>query len=123
MKTWIARIYMPQYVKVKDPSASWWKKVFDPSLATFILKRAKSFQIEQCIHQPVFAGYMHKERLAYNISEVTPPSLPRCIELVDTREKIESFLKEIRNYLSECKVVVFDAVVLVDIGNDSKKGS
>lgn len=111
MKTAIMRIYMPASAKWNGP-LTWWQKVFNPSLAYHLLKGAKELGITQAVFQRTFGGFLQKKKLVFDQSEVTPPDLPQCVELIDSNETLKSFFKKYENQLKGCRVVLFEAAQL-----------
>jgi PII-like signaling protein len=108
----ILRIYMPLAAKVKNSDASFWRKIFGESLPGYLLKKAREFGIAQGVFQHIRGGYLEGKRLAYEGSEVSPPELPQCVELIDTASKLKSFVEKFSDQLKECNVVLFQGISL-----------
>ena len=111
MKTRILRIYMRTAAKVKG-ELSFWKRIFQNDLSWYLVKKAKESGIEQAIAQRATAGYLKGKKIAVDGVEVIPPDLPVCVELVDSEEKLRSFISSVKNQLEECRVVLFEGAVL-----------
>lgn len=108
MEKSVLRIYLPISAKVKS-ERSFWQKIFGPSLGGFLLKKAKESGIEQALFQRVLGGYLNGQKLAFEQAEVNPPYYPQCLELVDSLEKLEEFLKENEAEVSGYRVLIFKA--------------
>ena len=106
MESTLLRIYMTVSAKVKAKQ-SLWQRIFNSSLAGYLLKEAKSFGIEQVIIQRISAGYLKGKKLAFDIGEVTPQDQPQCVELIDCEDKLKSFVEKYRSEFGECRVVLF----------------
>lgn len=92
---------MPNGAKIKK-GISTWQKIFNPSLSSFILKKAQDSKIEQAILINVTAGYLKGRKLAYGIGEVIPKEFPAIIELIDEEKNLRDFYKDISAHLGEC---------------------
>lgn len=112
MEIKVLRIYMPFAAKAKE-DLSFWQKIFNPSLASYLLKRSKEFGIEQAIFQRVMGGYLKGKKIAFEQAEVNSPDLPQCIELIDGEEKLRSFVEKFKNQLTDCRVVLFQSAQLI----------
>ncbi len=117
MKTNILRIYMPVSAKVKG-QLSLWKKIFNSSLANYLLKQAKEFGIEQTVYQRIAGGYLHGKKLVFDQVEVVSDDLPHCVELIDDENKLKSFVERFKGQLDECRVVLFQGATLVKERNE-----
>jgi len=111
MKTTILRIYMPISARAKG-KLSIWQKLFTGTLANFLAKKAKEQGIEQVVLQRIQAGYMNSQKLAFEGSEVSPPNLPLCVEMIDTETKLKKFITDNKEQLSDCRCVLFTGIVL-----------
>lgn len=93
------RIYMRNGAKVKFPS-SFWNKLWNPSLANYILKKARVDGIEMATYQDVRFGYLVGGKISYAGAEFQPPDLPTVLELIDDEEKLNVFYGSIKFQLS-----------------------
>jgi PII-like signaling protein len=101
------RIYMKANSKVKTP-LSFWKKIFDSSLAGYLLKKAKSLGVDQAICFKIQSGYTSNGVLTYDMVEVTPPNLPVVVELIDSESKLIQYFDSIKAELSDEKAYLMD---------------
>lgn len=101
------RIYMKANSKVKTP-LSVWKKLFNSSLANYLLNKAKSSGIEQAIFQKVRGGYFSNGDLTYDMVEVVPPDLPVVVELIDNESKLIEYYDSIKAELSDEKAYLIE---------------
>ena len=115
----ILRIYMPVGAKIAGPR-SFWQKIFGPSLAGFLIKKAKEFGVEQAIFQKVIGGYLKKGKIAFDQSEAISPDLPQCVELIDHKDLLNKFFESYKDQFSECTVIMFQANEL--LANLKQKG-
>lgn len=98
------RIYIHQGQKV--PNTSFWKRFLgDNLLSTALLRRAKAAGLRQAIMLPVKAGFLGDARLVFDSMEISPPSLPVCIEIIDDPGKIRLFITENKNLLASAFAV------------------
>lgn len=68
----------------------------------------------EALLQKVSAGYLYGNRLVFDVSEVAPPDLPLCLEIIDTESNLQKFIQENKKHLSECRVVIFQAAEWVN---------
>lgn len=98
------RIYIHQGQKV--PNTSFWKRFLGGNLlSTALLRRAKAAGLRQAIMLPVKAGFLADTRLVFGVTEINPPDLPVCIEIIDDPGKIRLFITENRNLLASAFAV------------------
>ncbi len=114
MESTILRIYMPVSAKVKSTELSFWQRLLNGSLASFLLGKAKEFGIEQSLTQRISVGYLKGKRLVTDFGEVIPPDLPQCVEMIDTEEKLRSFFEKYKSHLEGCRVVLFKTAQLIN---------
>lgn len=112
MDSTILRIYMPISARRRG-RLSLWQKLFQSSLASFLLKQAKEFGIEQTIYQRILGGYLKGKKLVFDAVEAVPSDLPQCVELVDNEEKLKSFVVKFKDQLLGCRVVLFQGAQLL----------
>ena len=110
MELSVLRIYMTISAKVDSDQLTFWQRLFNNSLSVFLLKKAREAGVEQAIIQRIPGGYLKGKQLAFDMSEVAPPNLPQCLELIDEKEKLVEFVAKNRKQLDGCKVVLFNAV-------------
>ncbi len=91
------------------------QKLFPKSAYIHIIEDAKAEGILNASVYNTHFGFSNKEGIqVYNI-ESDNSKLTMCVELVDTREKLESFFLKHQEYLKG-KVVVYKEVEFWDIG-------
>lgn len=112
MDSTILRIYMSVRAQRKG-NLSFLQKLLSSSLAGYLLKEAKAFGIEQSISQRVFGGYLKDRKLVFEQTEVVPPDLPQCVELIDQEKKLRSFVEKYQDQLEGCRVVLFKTAELL----------
>ena len=113
MELSVLRIYMTISARVDSDQLTFWQKLFNNSLSFFLLKKAKEAGVEQAIIQRIPGGYLKGKKLVFDMSEVAPPSLPQCLELIDEKEKLLEFVAKNRKQLNDCKVLLFNAVEIL----------
>lgn len=114
MQSTILRIYMKASAKVKDAHLSFWQRIFNGLLGSYLLRKAKDFGLQQALLQKLSAGYLNGNRLIFDVSEVAPPDLPLCLEIIDTESNLQKFIQKNKKHLSECRVVIFQAAEWVN---------
>jgi PII-like signaling protein len=88
----VLRIYFHYGAKLKREG--FWAKLTAPPYGTYLLSLAKKQGIEQAARQRISAGYLSKEPISYDMSEIPPDRLPQCLELIDSESKLRGFLKK-----------------------------
>ncbi|MDE3196363.1 MAG: voltage-gated chloride channel family protein [Acidobacteriota bacterium] len=83
-----------------------WKKVLKPALGPYLLQHAKEAGIDQAILHRVSGGYLREGRLTLDHSDVVPPNLPQCLELIGEEELLRAFLDLHRPVLGGVRVVM-----------------
>lgn len=92
---------------------SFWKRLWNGSLAWFLAKQAKAFGIEQVVIQKVQGGYLKGKKLFFDTSEIIPDDLPICVELLDEKDRLIEFSRKYCQDLKNCKVLLLQAIELV----------
>ena len=113
MDSTIMRIYMTASARAKTNELSTWQRIFNSSLSSFTIKKAKESGIEQAIIQKIPGGYLKGKKLAFDMVEVIPPDLPQCVELIDSESKLRSFFEKFKDNFQGCKVVLFKTAELI----------
>lgn len=114
MENTIMRIYMTVSEKARPESLTFWQRVLNGSLASFLLKKAKEEGIEQAICQRVSAGYLKGKNIAFDLVETIPPDLPQCVELVDSEQNLRNFFERHKEDLRQCRVAIFKTAELMN---------
>lgn len=87
----ILRIYF-KYGQ-KSRKLSFWQKLWNNNLSSQLLKAAKEEKIH---HANIFnanAGYLGDGNIIYNVSELPTHKNTICLELIDEKLKLQTFLK------------------------------
>lgn len=112
MKDFITiRIYFEYGQKIKNES--FWKKIYGSDFSTELMKRAKSFGLHQVLHLNVSKGYLNDQKINWGIHEIHHYKHPHLIEITDAEFKINQFLEEQKNLLSETKILIVKNEVFV----------
>ncbi|MEH6407641.1 MAG: DUF190 domain-containing protein [Leeuwenhoekiella sp.] len=104
------RIYFEYGQKIKN--VSFWKKLSSADFATELIKKAKAFDLDQAINFTVSKGYFEKGKI-YWTSETNHFKHPHVVELTDTEEKIDEFLKQEKSLLAETKILIVKSEVIL----------
>lgn len=75
-------------------------KINSPNLTLEIIKRAKKAELYQVLNFSVSKGYLHQGKINWGLHDHPHDKHPHIIELIDTEEKIELFLKNQENLLN-----------------------
>ncbi|HVW85934.1 MAG TPA: chloride channel protein, partial [Bryobacteraceae bacterium] len=100
----VLRLYFRTGATAKAESN--WRKLMAPALGPYLLRRAKEAGIEQAVLHRVSGGFLQGGRLAFDHSDVAPPSLPQCLELIGEEELLRAFLDLHRPALDGVRVVL-----------------
>lgn len=106
------RIYLPNNEKVK--SASLLGKMFPKSAYRQVIVEAKKDGIMNASVFPTHFGYSKNGRIQEMSIEAGNAGLTICIELIDTREKLEGYFTKHKEVL-QGKVVVYKEVEFWDL--------
>lgn len=98
------RLYFEYGKKAKG--LSFWKRIWNNSFSTELLKRAKEKDIEQVICFNVTKGYLQNQPIQWGITEIVSAKHPQCIEMTDFESKIISFLNEQKQLLDKQKIIL-----------------
>tara|TARA_Y100000815_G_C12878016_1_gene325422 strand:- start:133 stop:474 length:342 start_codon:yes stop_codon:yes gene_type:complete len=104
------RIYFEYGQKIKN--VSFWKKISSSDFATELIKKAKAFDLDQAINFNVSKGYFEKKKIHWT-SETRHFKHPHVVELTDTEDKINEFLKQEKSLLEETKILIIKNEVLI----------
>lgn len=105
------RIYFEYGKKLKD--VSFWKKMHASDFASELLKRAKALHLYQAIHFNVTKGYLNQEAIKWGLSDIKPARHPQVIEITDTAEHIEQFLKQEKELLEDSSILIVKTACLL----------
>ncbi len=108
------KIYIAPADKIRHGSRSAWQKLFPKSAYIHIVQDAKAEGIMNATVYNTHFGFNNREKIqAYNM-EGDNSRLTMCVELVDKREKLESFFLKHKEYLKG-KVVIYKEVEFWDV--------
>ncbi|MGH8417892.1 MAG: hypothetical protein ACRER8_11510 [Pseudomonas sp.] len=85
---------------------NFWHHLSAPALAQHLLKAALKAKIEQVMLKPISAGYLPGHRLSHHHPELGDMRHPQCLELLDTEEKLRTFLSEHADELCKVRAVL-----------------
>lgn len=103
-------------ISAKPKGLTFWQKLWKGSLSWYLAQKAKEFGIEQAIIQRISGGYLKGNKLVSNISESIPDDFPSCLEMIDTEEKLRSFVLKFKDQIEGCRVLLFRSMPLTEIG-------
>lgn len=98
------RLYFEYGKKAKG--LSFWKRIWNNSFSSELLKRAKTSGIEQVICFNVTKGYLQNQSIQWGITEIPSSKHPQCIEMTDIESKITSFLDEQKQLLDKQQIIL-----------------
>lgn len=87
---------------------TFWQRLWSNSLGQVLLKKAKEMNINQANIFTAKSGYLAKDNISFNISEMPPSKNPVCLELVDNAEKLQAFLTQNKSLLKEAEVILIN---------------
>tara|TARA_R110002051_G_scaffold139763_1_gene212450 strand:- start:10086 stop:10436 length:351 start_codon:yes stop_codon:yes gene_type:complete len=105
------RIYFEYGQKLKN--ISFWKKLSIADFATELIKKANTFGIDQALNFNISKGYFEQGKIHWGMNETKHFKHPHVIEITDTEEKINSFLKEQKLLFKETKIVIVKNEILI----------
>jgi H+/Cl- antiporter ClcA len=100
----ILRLYFTASATV--PETGWWKRMMAQNLGYYLLKQAKEAGVHQAVLHRVSAGFLNGDRVSWDLSEVAPPKLPQCLELIADEELLRAFLEVEGPYLDGVRVLL-----------------
>jgi len=100
----VARLYFP--VSARASRSRFWHRLSAPALAHHLLKVARRAGIEQAILHHVEMGCLKGQRLSHHHPDAVSMDHPQCLELVDRREIVESFLVDHAAELQQVRVLI-----------------
>ncbi|MPQ47129.1 hypothetical protein GCQ56_08875 [Marinifilum sp. N1E240] len=103
--TYCAHIYFKNGTKANH--LSWYKRIWDHSFLSHLLKRIKAANLKHANCFSPKAGFMNHADIAYHNMEVPHPKSDQCIEIIDSKENVIQFLDDNMNYLKDCTIFHF----------------
>lgn len=103
------RLYFPQAARAKP--TKFWHHLSAPALSHRLLTAAKRCGIQQALLHTVHAGYLPGHKLSHQQIESSPAQHPLCIEMIDSEERLRSFLREHADELNHVRAVLLRAEI------------
>ncbi|UPG94562.1 DUF190 domain-containing protein [Luteibacter aegosomatissinici] len=110
------RLYFPSSSRAER--TRFWHHLSAPALAHHLLTVARKSGVEQAILHHIDSGYLKGHRPSHHHPEAHTMHHPQCLELVDRRPKLETFLKEHADELKKVRVLMFHGEPLKAIATD-----
>jgi PII-like signaling protein len=107
-------IYIKPADKIRHGKLTFFRKLFPKSAYIHIIQDAKTEGILNASAYSTHFGFSNSESIQSFSVEGDNSNLTMCVELVDKREKLESFFLRHKTYLKG-KVVIFKEVEFWDI--------
>jgi PII-like signaling protein len=98
-------LYLNYYARLRRKT--FWQQLITPSMTYYLASRAKEIGIQQVIIYRVSAGFLNGAPLISDYSDIPPPKLPQCVELIDYEGMLRLFIEENRTELKDVKIVLF----------------
>lgn len=108
------KIYITPADKIKHPERTTWQKIFPKSAYIHIVEDAKKEGILNASVYNTHFGFSNKGKIRAMSIEGDNSKLTMCVELVDTREKLEAFFLKNKEHLKD-KVVIYKEVEFWDV--------
>ncbi|RRA50430.1 chloride channel protein [Acidipila sp. EB88] len=99
----VLRLYFSASEVLKHDS--WWRRMLPQNLGSYLLQQAKEVGIEQALLHRVIGGYLKNQQLVMDNSEIPPPKLPQCLELIGEEDLLQTFLKRNQNHLKSIRIM------------------
>ncbi|HEX7817037.1 DUF190 domain-containing protein [Dyella sp.] len=103
------RLYFPEWTRANRSRL--WHHLSAPALAHHLLRVARRDGIEQAILHRVMAGYLKGQRVRHYHPETAGMDHPQCLELIDRRERLESFLSSHAEELRKVRLVILSVAL------------
>lgn len=110
------RIYITPADKIKHGKRSILQKLFPKSAYIHIVQDAKAEGIMNASVYNTHFGFSNNEKVQFYSLEGDNSKLTMCVELVDKREKLESFFLKHLEYLKD-KTVIFKEVEIWSVAD------
>lgn len=107
------RLYFPS--STRAGRSRFWHRLSAPALAHHLLDVARRAGVEQAILHHVDSGYLKGQRLSHHHPEAPAMHHPQCLELVDRRSKLETFLKDHAEEIRKVRVLMFHGESLLGV--------
>jgi PII-like signaling protein len=106
---YILRIYFGYGKKIDHKN--FLKNIINNSLGHYLMQKAKENNLEQANMFHAKEGYLNYEKIKKHVSELPSYKNTVCIELIDTKEKLEYYLKEVQTHIHHASVVMMNAAI------------
>lgn len=100
------KIYFRYGQQAKGQSV--WQRLWNNNLGELLLKKAKEMNIKQAAIFTAKAGYLQQDSISYNISEIPSYKNPVCLELVDTPDKLQTYLADNKMLLADTNAILLN---------------
>lgn len=101
------------YMKNGDSrqSASWWGRLFEKPLSTFLVRSALQAGITHAAVNLGHIGFATNARaVSHDMSEIPVNTLPVCVELLAPKRILNQFIREHAKHLAATTLVMVDGV-------------
>lgn len=102
----IVKIYFRYGQQAKGQT--FWHRIWNNNLGYLLLKKAQEKKISQAAIFTAKAGYLQGDNITINISEIPLNRTPVCLELIDTIDKLQSYLADNIFLLAETNVILIN---------------
>ena len=85
---------------------TFWQRLWNNNLGQLLLKKAKEMNIDQAAIFTAKGGYLQHDNISNNISEIPSTKNPVCLELVDTADKLQTYLADNKILLADTNVIL-----------------
>lgn len=99
----VLRLYFHSSAKIYIHS--WWSRMFGTPLGHYLLTHAREAGISQAVLHRVTGGFLPGDSLTFDMSELPPPKLPQCLELIADEEILKAFLDVNTAHLKGVRIV------------------
>lgn len=106
------RLYFHHAEKVAH--SGFWHRLIRPSIASHVIKCAHRQGIEQVLVHHVHGGYLRGGKPTLRHVEHVHPRLPHCIELVDSRNKLQAFWTDHAHQLTNVRALFLPCEPVTD---------
>lgn len=100
------RIYFKKGAKAKNLPR--FQKLWNNTFHTQIIKMAKEENLRHVNHFSSAGGYLNHGKIVFDNQETQPGELTQCLEIIDSKHKILSFVHDKKQFLSHCHLISFD---------------
>ncbi len=102
----IVKIYFRYGQQAKGQT--FWHRLWNNNLGYLLLKKAREMNISQAAIFTAKAGYLQEDNITVNISEIPLNKNPACLELIDTVDKLQTYLADNTFLLADTNVILIN---------------